>query len=79
MDANVCTCALGSLYSKNRFGPLHDGWLFTWSQKGLLLSSDHPHEGNIGGSVGNEMEYAPILTNLSTQRRVGVYTNLNLD
>jgi hypothetical protein len=49
MDANVCTCALGSLYSKNRFGPLHDGWLFTWSQKGLLLSSDHPHEGNIGG------------------------------
>jgi len=37
-DANVCTYVLGSSYSKDRFGPLHDGWLSTWSQKGLLLS-----------------------------------------
>jgi len=36
-DANVCTCVLGSSYSKDRFGPLHDGG-FLPSQKGLLLS-----------------------------------------
>jgi hypothetical protein len=36
-DVNVCTCVLGSSYFKDRFGPLHDGWLSTLSQKGLLL------------------------------------------
>ena len=29
--ANVFTCLVESSYSKVRFGPLHDGWLATWS------------------------------------------------
>ena len=33
----------------------------------------------IWGLVGNEMAHVPTITSLSTQRRVGVYTNLNLD
>ena len=33
----------------------------------------------IWGLVGNGMARVPTVTNLSTQRRVGVYTNLNLD
>ena len=33
----------------------------------------------IWGLVGNEMARVPTVTSLSTQQRVGVYTNLNLD
>ena len=33
----------------------------------------------IWGLVGNEMARVPTITSLSSQRRVGVYTNLNLD
>ena len=33
----------------------------------------------IWGLVGNEMTHVPTIASLSTQRRVGVYKNLNLD
>jgi hypothetical protein len=84
--ANVCTCVLvmddyirGAYTLRIGSGPLHDGWHSTWSQKGLLLSQWSPSWRQYRGSVGNRMAYAPIITSLNCQRRVGVYTNLNLD
>jgi hypothetical protein len=62
--------------------------LFTWNrvglpldlyQKGLSLSQWSPSWRQYRGLVGNGMARVPIITSLSTQRRVEVYTNLNLD
>ena len=49
------------------------------SEKGLLLSQWSPSWRQYRGPVGNEKARVPTVTSLSTQRRVGVYTNLNLD
>ena len=50
-----------------------------WSQKGLISVPMIALVEAIWGLVGNEMARVPTVTSLSTQRRVGVYTNLNLD
>ena len=50
-----------------------------WSQKGLISVLVIALVEAIWGLVGNEMARVPTVTSLSTQRRVGVYTNLNLD
>ena len=50
-----------------------------WSLKGALVVLVIALVEAIWGLVGNEMAHVPTVTSLSTQRRVGVYTNLNLD
>jgi len=61
---------------------------FTWDrvglllglyQKGLSLSQWSPSWRQYESLVGNQMEHVPIIISLSTQQRVRVYTNLNLD
>ena len=49
------------------------------SKKGALVVPVIALMEAIWGLVGNEMAHVPTVTSLSTQRRVGVYTNLNLD
>ena len=58
---------------------LDEGRLATQSLKGSLTVLVIALVKAIWGSVGNGMAYEPIITSLSTQRRVKVYTNLNLD
>ena len=57
-----------------------NGKFTTWSLKrDHSLSQWSPSWRQYGGSVGTKMARIPIVTSLSTQRRVGVYTYLNFD
>jgi hypothetical protein len=79
MGANVYTCILGSSDSSDRFRAI-TGWVaFYLVSKGSLAVLVITLMKAIWGLVGNEMAHVPTVTSLSTQRRVGVYTNLNLD
>jgi len=64
--------------SSNSF-VLDEGRLAIQSLKGSLAVPVIALVEAIWGLVGNEMAHVPTITSLSTQRRVGVYTNLNLD
>ena len=55
------------------------GRFTTWSLKRVSrCPSDRPRGGNMG-ACRQQDGTCPTITSLSTQRRVGVYTNLNLD
>jgi len=79
MGANVYICILGSSDSSDKFQAI-TGWVALYLvSKGSLVVPVITLVKAIWGLVGNEMARVPTVTSLSTQRRVGVYTNLNLD
>ena len=79
MGANVYICILGSSDSSDRFRAI-TGWVaFYLVSKGYLAIPVITLVKAMWGLVGTKMAHVPTVTSLSTQRRVGVYTNLNLD
>jgi len=79
MGVNVYTCILGSSDFSDRFWAI-TGWVaFYLVSKGYLAIPVITLVKAMWGLVGTKMAYVPTVTSLSTQRRVGVYTNLNLD
>ena len=82
MSRRVCPYANNDSTYILRTGSIHYvnmGKFAIWSQKGSLVVPVIALVEAIWGLVGNEMARVPTITSLSTQRRVGVYTNLNLD
>jgi len=79
LDAKQCLRSIHPKGGSNPFLSETKGRFTTWSLKRVShCPSDYPLEGNIGASRQWDGT-CPTITSLSTQQRVGVYTNLNLD